>query len=115
MNASLCFLVFISIVDDGTGVITCCKWKKKPEEEEYYSGITLGMLVKVDGKIRIFREERQINVEMMSILFSLDIHNVCELLHRTKASRRLYLRCWQGIFHQGALCSSYESLMKKFN
>ena len=61
--------MFTSTVDDGTGVITCCKWKKQPEDDEKYTSITLGLLVKVDGKIKIFREERQINVEMMSILF----------------------------------------------
>eukprot|EP00112_Aurelia_sp_Birch-Aquarium-sp1_P003823 Seg1430.16 transcript_id=Seg1430.16/GoldUCD/mRNA.D3Y31 product="CST complex subunit STN1" protein_id=Seg1430.16/GoldUCD/D3Y31 len=40
--------MFQYVVDDGTGVITCCKWKKKSEDEEFYSGIRLGMLVKVD-------------------------------------------------------------------
>lgn len=53
-------------------MITCCQWKEllEEEDEEYVLSISLGVLVTVHGRIREFRDERQLTVENLRIFFS---------------------------------------------
>lgn len=56
------------VVDDGSGTISCCKWHSLDlntgRGQESYD---LGQLVTVQGKISVFREQRQLTVDLICI------------------------------------------------
>lgn len=54
------------VVDDGSGTISCCKWHSQDLStgQEYYD---LGQLVTVQGKISVFREQRQLTIDLICI------------------------------------------------
>ena len=60
--------VQLSAVDDGTGVITCSRWKNKSGDEEDSTGEELGILITVHGRIRKYNDERQLIADYTSIL-----------------------------------------------
>nr|XP_058952214.1 CST complex subunit STN1-like isoform X1 [Pocillopora verrucosa] len=51
-------------VDDGSGTISCCKWHSQDLStgQESYD---LGQLVTVQGKISVFREQRQLTIDLI--------------------------------------------------
>lgn len=55
-------------VDDGSGTISCCKWhsldRSTSRGQETYE---LGQLVTVQGKISVFREQRQLIINLIYI------------------------------------------------
>ena len=59
--------LFCVIVDDGSGVIICCVWFNKVSSTEELDQYELGDLISVCGRMNIFREEREINVDVISI------------------------------------------------
>lgn len=53
-------------VDDGSGTIACCRWNQSDQSMD--SGrelLKLGQLVTVQGKISVFREQRQLTVDLI--------------------------------------------------
>ncbi|XP_027050080.1 CST complex subunit STN1-like isoform X1 [Pocillopora damicornis] len=52
------------VVDDGSGTISCCKWHSQDLNtgQESYD---LGQLVTVQGKISVFREQRQLTIDLI--------------------------------------------------
>ena len=54
------------VVDDGSGTISCCKWHSQDLNtgQESYD---LGQLVTVQGKISVFREQRQLTIDLICI------------------------------------------------
>ena len=64
-------------VDDGSAVLLCVLWKNRDgaDWEETASGIRLGQVVRVMGKISVFREERQVSVVSWSHVT--DVHAMC--------------------------------------
>ena len=54
------------VVDDGSGTICCCKWHSQDLStgQESYD---LGQLVTVQGKISVFREQRQLTIDLICI------------------------------------------------
>lgn len=63
-----CWLFLLLIVDDGSGTIACCRWHQSDRSvdngKELYN---LGQLVTVQGKISVFREQRQLTVDLICI------------------------------------------------
>ncbi|XP_065660607.1 CST complex subunit STN1 isoform X3 [Hydra vulgaris] len=59
-------------VDDGTGVISCCLWLNENLPSVLCS-YNLGDLVSVTGKLQIFRDEREIRVERLTLEEDLNI------------------------------------------
>lgn len=63
------------IVDDGTGIITCTFWNSERmpptvmEDRQYE--IRLGCMVRVWGKITIYKEQKKINVFQMCMYIAL--------------------------------------------
>ena len=60
-------------VDDGTGAIKCSWWRgqtssHEQDQQQSEAAITLGNLVTVMGRISLFREQREIMVNTISIL-----------------------------------------------
>ncbi|CAL1358560.1 unnamed protein product [Linum trigynum] len=53
---------FTFLVDDGTGVIGCCKWIQEPLDNEEIGGISIGTYVRVHGHLRSLQGRRFINV-----------------------------------------------------
>ena len=49
-------------MDDGTGVIQCYQWS---DEEQQVTHFSLGQLVMVTGRITVFRDDRQIQIDTM--------------------------------------------------
>lgn len=62
------FFMMNCVVDDGSGTISCCKWHSLDlnagRGQESYD---LGQLVTVQGKISVFREQRQLTVDLIYI------------------------------------------------
>ena len=54
-------------VDDGSGTIGCCCWHSSDPNEERRELYDLGQLVTVQGKISVFREQRQLTVDQICI------------------------------------------------
>ena len=54
-------------VDDGSGVIPCCQWRKEEDSEEGLVIPQLGQLVSVYGRVSEYREERQVKVNAICI------------------------------------------------
>ena len=54
-------------VDDGSGVIPCCQWRKEADSEEGLVIPQLGQLVSVYGRVSEYREERQVKVNAICI------------------------------------------------
>ncbi len=54
--------IYISPVDDGTGVINCTQWRRTDDSNEGLCVASRGQLVSVFGKVSEFREEKQITV-----------------------------------------------------
>jgi len=54
-------------VDDGSGVISCCQWRKVVDSDEGMVIPKLGQLVSVFGRVSEYREERQIKVNAITI------------------------------------------------
>ena len=54
-------------VDDGSGVIPCCQWRKEADSEEGLVIPQLGQLVSVYGRVSEYREERQVKVNVICI------------------------------------------------
>lgn len=52
-------------MDDSTGVIQCYQWY---DEEQQILHFNLGQLVMVIGRITVFREEKQIQMDTMGEL-----------------------------------------------
>ncbi|CAI0427724.1 unnamed protein product [Linum tenue] len=50
------------LVDDGTGVMECCKWFQEPLDTEEAEGISIGTYVRVHGHLRGLQGRRFINV-----------------------------------------------------
>ena len=58
----------ILVVDDGSGTIACCKWHSSdPNVDRRQESYNLGQLVTVQGKISVFREQRQLTVDLICI------------------------------------------------
>jgi len=54
-------------VDDGSGTIACCCWHSSDPNEDGRESFDLGQLVTVQGKISVFREQRQLTVDQICI------------------------------------------------
>lgn len=54
-------------VDDGSGTIACCCWHSSDPNEDRRESFNLGQLVTVQGKISVFREQRQLTVDQICI------------------------------------------------
>ena len=54
--------IIIYLVDDSTGVIQCYRWCDEEQQTVHFS---LGQLVMVIGRITVFRDERQIQIDTM--------------------------------------------------
>lgn len=53
-------------VDDGSGTIPCCRWRQSEESvDNGQEQLNLGQLVTVQGKISVFREQRQLTVDLI--------------------------------------------------
>jgi len=53
-------------VDDGSGTIPCCRWHSSDHSSDSAVGkFSLGQLVTVQGKISVFREQRQLTVDLI--------------------------------------------------
>jgi len=53
-------------VDDGSGMIPCCRWRQSDESvDNGQEQLNLGQLVTVQGKISVFREQRQLTVDLI--------------------------------------------------
>lgn len=64
-------------VDDGTGVLPCCKWRKKEDSDEGLFIPRLGQLVSIFGRLSEYRNEKQLTI---THLFPEDDPNI-EPLH----------------------------------
>lgn len=70
------------VVDDGSGTISCCKWHSQDLStgQESYD---LGQLVTVQGKISVFREQRQLTIDLICIQtfyllnYTVVLHHIC--------------------------------------
>lgn len=79
------------VVDDGSGTISCCKWHSLDlnagRGQESYD---LGQLVTVQGKISVFREQRQLTVDLIypetdpnaEVLFWLEAVNLSNTVYK---------------------------------
>ena len=62
--------IYFITVDDGSGTIPCCRWRQSEESvDNGQEQLNLGQLVTVQGKISVFREQRQLTVDLICIHF----------------------------------------------
>ena len=61
-DSALCYAV-----DDGSGVLSCCQWRRSEDADEGIHIPALGDLVSVLGRVEEFREERQLRVFAISM------------------------------------------------
>ena len=54
-------------MDDGSGVVPCCQWRKTEDSDQGLVIPPLGQLVSVFGRVSEFRDERQIKVLFIGI------------------------------------------------
>lgn len=58
---------YFFLVDDGSATIACCCWHSSDPSEDRRESYDLGQLVTVQGKISVFREQRQLTVDQICI------------------------------------------------
>ena len=58
----------LPLVDDASGVVPCCQWRKTEGSDLGLVIPRLGQLVSVYGRMSEFRGERQIKVLLIGIL-----------------------------------------------
>lgn len=51
-----------TLVDDGTGVLPCCQWRKNEDSEEGLFVPRLGQLVSIFGRLSEYRNEKQLTI-----------------------------------------------------
>ena len=60
---SCCVLFpWLPAVDDGSGVLSCCQWRRSEDSEEGLYLPSIGQLVSVFGRVEEFRGERQLRI-----------------------------------------------------
>ena len=60
-------LSLLRAVDDGSGVISCCQWRKVTDSDQGLVIPSLGQLVSIYGRLSEFRGNRQIKVILIGI------------------------------------------------
>lgn len=53
---------WLPAVDDGSGVLSCCQWRRSEDSEEGLYLPSIGQLVSVFGRVEEFRGEKQLRV-----------------------------------------------------
>ncbi|KAJ7379998.1 CST complex subunit STN1 [Desmophyllum pertusum] len=103
-------------VDDGSGTISCCRWHSSdPSVNRTRELYNLGQLVTVQGKISVFREQRQLAVDLIypesdlntEVLFWLEAVNLSNTVYREPFTPSLK------DFHGGDGATSKEDELKK--
>ena len=82
-------MVSLFIVDDGTAVIPCIRWIVEPRDQTditLYDSINLGDHVTIHGKLVSVREEKEIKIERICILYV----TLYEFMHHYKVSCYFY-------------------------
>ena len=74
--------ICLTAVDDGTGVLPCCQWRKEPDSDEGLFIPRLGQLVSIFGRLSEFRDEKQLTI---MTIFPEDDPNI-EPLHWVEAA-----------------------------
>ena len=57
------FFIHLLLVDDGTGVLPCCQWRKKEDSDEGLFIPRLGQLVSIYGRVSEYRDEKQLTIQ----------------------------------------------------
>ena len=57
-----CIIIYLVLVDDTTGVLLCCQWRKEKDSDEGLFVPKLGQLVSIFGRVSEFRNERQLTI-----------------------------------------------------
>lgn len=102
-------------VDDGSGTIACCCWHSSDPNEDRRESYNLGQLVTVQGKISVFREQRQLTVDQIypesdlntEVLFWLEAVNLGNTVYKQPFTPSLKH------FQAGNGASSKEEELKK--
>ncbi|XP_065052906.1 CST complex subunit STN1-like [Rhopilema esculentum] len=98
------------IVDDGTGVISCFDWdhlsylkdqKEVLKQTTDTEGFNIGMLVKLHGKLSVFRNEKQITIEAIRKEndANAEIHHWLQIISLNQEDYQL---CEKSPSHQGS-------------